>query len=159
MSTCTFYISMYFDHIPLHYFCFRVSDIRKTGPVLHVANGKIWRRGYVCDELTSGCMALKRMSFPYNWMYLEVKFGFPSSALSEIFKQQRGSSRSTWSVILLMNTIIEVFRQAYWILSIYYEVTFEHINTQVENFPMSSCPLQTVLILPYTSIHVFRQFY
>ena len=85
ISSAMFDIRTYSDHLSLHDFRFRVTDITKISPLLHLPNGKTRRRGYVCNDITSCCIVLKRLSSPCNWMDLEVVFGIPSPALSEIF--------------------------------------------------------------------------
>ena len=85
IHSTTFNIGAYSDCMSLHDFRFRVTDIPKIASVLNLPNGRTRRRGYVCDEITSCCIVLKRMSSPCNWMDLELLFGMSSCCLSEIF--------------------------------------------------------------------------
>lgn len=85
VSSWSFNINAYSDHICLYTFRFRVADLLRIIELLHLPDGRISRKSYTCDKMTLCCIALKILSCSSNWMDLEITFRIKSSILGEMF--------------------------------------------------------------------------
>lgn len=80
----SFNVNTYSGQMALH-FRFRVSDLKQIMEALHLPTARTRRRRCYCDNISSCCIVLKRISSLCTWMDMEETLGMGSTAIREVF--------------------------------------------------------------------------
>ena len=81
----TFNLNAFSENQSLTDFRFPKSDVQKVARIIIYSGGRTARRGYCCDEITAGCIVMRRLAAPCRWRDIELTFGMRDYVLSEIF--------------------------------------------------------------------------